>query len=530
MSSNALWILYLLIGRFFLVYVHSTCFGVVRIRITNAFRVGFILAMVSQDISFIDSCAPGTVASTISDSAGIVGNGSIDKIGNLIQNMSMLVAAFVMAFTGEWKLTLVTAITLPVFFIWFKITFGLDAKIKTKIQDIYKIASSLVEEALGSTRAIAAFNFSAKLSGKYDDYLVRVQKLGFRKGPIVVVQWNIDFLTIYCTYAPAWLYGVKLLNNGDIGSGGQIISVLLAVSPGTNATSKVAPGFDDFAQASVAAKGMFEMSDHRSEINPLAGAGERPADCKGLIDLRDVLCGINFTSGSGKSTIVGLIERWFNPTTGSIRLEGHDIADLDTRWLLRQIGLVQQEPVPFSDTIYSNVVHGLYGTAMNSMPESEKRGLVSQDSIKTFADQFIEKLPQKYNTKVGECSALLSGAQKQRIAIARSIIVNPQILLSDEAPSALDPAAQSQVKASLDNISKQPATIMIAYKLSAVHEADKIIIISKGKVVNQRTLYELLAVGAAYHQLVKAQTLHTSPAKALAQVDITADYPGCDVP
>ncbi|KAK1964343.1 P-loop containing nucleoside triphosphate hydrolase protein [Colletotrichum sublineola] len=405
MSSNALWILYLFIGRVFLVYVHSTCFGLVRIRITNAFRVGFILAMVSQDISFIDSCAPGTVASTIPDSADIVGNG-------------------------------ITAITLPVFSIWFKITFGLDAKIKTKIQDIYKTASSLVEEALGSTRAIAAFNASAKLSGKYDDYLVRAQKLGFRKGPIVVVQWSIDFLTIYCTYAPAWLY------------------VLLAVSPGTNATSKVAPGFDDFAQASVAAKGMFEMSDHRSEINPLAGAGERPADCKGLIDLRDVLCGINFTSGSGKSTIVGLIERWFNPTTGSIRLEGHDIADLDTRWLRRQIGLVQQEPVPFSDTIYSNVVHGLYGTAMNSMPESEKRALVSQDSIKTFADQFIEKLPQKYNTKVGECSALLSGAQKQRIAIARSIIVNPQILLSDEAPSALDPAAQSQVQASLDNIFK----------------------------------------------------------------------------
>ncbi|KDN61552.1 hypothetical protein CSUB01_11426 [Colletotrichum sublineola] len=376
MSSNALWILYLFIGRVFLVYVHSTCFGLVRIRITNAFRVGFILAMVSQDISFIDSCAPGTVASTIPDSADIVGNGSIDKIGNLIQNISI-----------SLTLTLVTAITLPVFSIWFKITFGLDAKIKTKIQDIYKTASSLVEEALGSTRAIAAFNASAKLSGKYDDYLVRAQKLGFRKGPIVVVQWSIDFLTIYCTYAPAWLY------------------VLLAVSPGTNATSKVAPGFDDFAQASVAAKGMFEMSDHRSEINPLAGAGERPAD----------------------------YTQW---------------------WLRRQIGLVQQEPVPFSDTIYSNVVHGLYGTAMNSMPESEKRALVSQDSIKTFADQFIEKLPQKYNTKVGECSALLSGAQKQRIAIARSIIVNPQILLSDEAPSALDPAAQSQVQASLDNIFK----------------------------------------------------------------------------
>ncbi|KAK2053089.1 hypothetical protein LY76DRAFT_650106 [Colletotrichum caudatum] len=459
MSRNALWLLYLFIGWFFLVYVNSTCFGLVGIRITRAFRIDFIRSMVSQDITFIDSCAPGTSASTISNSADMVENGSTEKVGNLIQNMSMFVAAFVVAFTREWKLTLVTATTLPVLFIGFKITFGLNAKIKAKIQEIHNTASGLVEEALGSARIIIAFNASANISRKYDDYLAKAQKLGFRKGPIIGIQWSVEFFTIYCAYALAWFYSVKILNNRDISSGGQIISVLLAVLLGTNAASNVAPRFGDFAKASVAAKGMFEMIDRKSEINPLAETGKRPADYKGLVELHDVtflypsrpsvhvLYGINLTFEDGKVTAL--------------------------------------EPVLFSDTIYNNVVHGLYGTPIDQMSKSEKRELVRQACVKAFADKFIEELPQKYDTRVGDRGALLSGGQKQR----------------------------------------QQTTIMIAHKLSTVQKADKIIVISQGKVVKQGTHHRLLALGGAYHQLVNAQKLHTGQAEeALAQVDITADH------
>ncbi|GKT93660.1 LOW QUALITY PROTEIN: ABC transporter [Colletotrichum tofieldiae] len=517
MSQNALWLLYLFIGRFFLVYIHSTCFGLVGIRITKAFRIDFIRSMIRQDISFIDNLSPGTVSSTISNSADMVENGSTEKVGSLIQNISMFIAAFAVAFTQQWKLTLVTATTLPVLFIGFKITFGLDAKIEAEILHIYNRAGGLVEEALGTIRVVTAFNVRGRLSRKYDESLAAAQKLGFRKGPIIGIQWSVEFFTIYCAYALAWFYGIKLLNDGSIAGGGQIISVLLAVLLGTSAASNVAPGFGDFAKASAAAQGMFEMIDRKSDIDPLADTGDRPPKFNSSVELRNVSFaypsrpsvpvlnnpgvrswqsyGIGWCLWVWKKYHRGLVERWFDPTSGTIHVGGHNVADLHLRWLRGQIGLVQQEPVLFRDTIYNNVVHGLYGSPMDDLPEPEKRELVRQACIQAFADDFIQELPQKYDTKVGDRGALLSGGQKQRIAIARSVISNPPILLLDEATSALDPTAERKVQASLDNVSKSRTTIMIAHKLSTVQKADKIVVLSRGEVIEQGSHQQLLDLG-----------------------------------
>jgi ATP-binding cassette, subfamily B (MDR/TAP), member 1 len=300
----------------------------------------------------------------------------------------------------------------------------------------------------------------------------------------------------------------------------------------------VAPGFGDFTRASAAAKGMFKMIDRQSKIDPLAETGERPSDSDGSVRLCDVtfaypsrptikvLQNVSLTfeadkvtalvgaSGSGKSTIVGLIERWFDPDAGSIRVGNYVVAHLNLRWLRSQIGLVQQEPVLFSDTIYNNVAHGLYSTPMNALPEDEKRELVRQACIQAYADDFIQELPDKYDTRVGDRGGLLSGGQKQRIAIARSVISNPRILLLDEATSALDPAAEKKVQAALDNVSKSRTTIMIAHKLSTVQKADKIIVLSRGEVVEEGTHQQLLGLKGTYHKLVNAQALNTKQTDA----------------
>lgn len=275
------------------------------------------------------------------------------------------------------------------------------------------------------------------------------------------------------------------------------------------------------------------MIDRQSKIDPLAGTGERPNDSGGSVRLDDVtfaypsrptvkvlqnvslafeagkVTALVGASGSGKSTIVGLIERWFDPEVGCIRVGNYGVAHLNLRWLRSQIGFVQQEPILFSDTIYNNVAHGLYNTPMNSLPEDEKRELVRQACIQAYADDFIQELPNKYNTRVGDRGGLLSGGQKQRIAIARSVISNPRILLLDEATSALDPAAEKKVQAALDNVSKSRTTIMIAHKLSTVQKADKIIVLSHGEVVEEGTHQQLLALKGAYHKLVNAQALNT---------------------
>jgi ATP-binding cassette subfamily B (MDR/TAP) protein 1 len=531
MTANALWLLYLFIGRLVLVYVHSTCFGIVGIRVTSAFRLDFIRSLIRQDVSYIDSCASGTVSSTIANNADMVENSSTEKVGSLVQNLSMFIAAFVVAFTQQWKLTFVTATTLPVLFTGYAITFGLDAKIEAQIMEICNQAAGLVQEALGSVRIVTAFDASGKLSRKYDVPLAKAQALGFRKGPVIGGQWSVEFFTTYCAYALAWYYGIKLLNRGEAGGGGQMISVLLAVLLGTTAASNVAPGFGDFAKGSAAAQGMFAIIGRKSEIDALDDTGKQPPQCDGAIELHNisfaypsrpseqVLRDVSLTfeagkmtalvgsSGSGKSTIVGLIERWFEPTTGSIYIDGHNVAGLNLGWLRGRIGLVQQEPVLFSDTIYNNVAHGLYKTPMDSLPESEKRELVRQACLQAFADNFIQQLPEKYDTKVGESGALLSGGQKQRVAIARSIISDPQILLLDEATSALDPEAESKVQASLDNVSKKRTTILIAHKLSTVQKADKIVVMNRGTIIEQGTHQQLLELKGAYHELVHSQTL-----------------------
>lgn len=280
-----------------------------------------------------------------------------------------------------------------------------------------------------------------------------------------------------------------------------------------------------------AADELFQTIDRPSAIDPLAGTGERPEECKGDVQLFDVeftypsrpdakildRLSINVpagkttalvgASGSGKSTIIGLLERWYLPTDGKITLDGKDISTLNVQWLRTQMRLVQQEPVLFSGTIFQNVVNGLIGTPYADASDEKKMELVEEACKAAYAHDFISELTDGYHTQIGERAALLSGGQKQRIAIARSIISNPKILLLDEATSALDPKAERIVQEALDNVSTGRTTIVIAHKLSTIKNAHNIIVMSKGKVVEQGTHSELIAAGGAYKRLVDAQDL-----------------------
>ncbi|OAA73276.1 ABC transporter, transmembrane domain, type 1 [Cordyceps fumosorosea ARSEF 2679] len=257
-------------------------------------------------------------------------------------------------------------------------------------------------------------------------------------------------------------------------------------------------------------------------------------------------------SGSGKSTIVGLVERWYSLNSqhvisktidktkkdsegeknnkdgqapqqsseeeddtgppielqGTVSTCGHSLDDINLKWWRSQIGLVQQEPFLFNDTIYKNVANGLVGTKWENEAEQKKKDMVRDACKEAFADEFIEKLTEGYDTPVGEGGAKLSGGQRQRIAIARAIIRQPSILILDEATSAIDVRGEKIVQAALDKASKNRTTITIAHRLSTIKKADRIVVLRQGKVVESGTHESLLEdENGLYHSLVHAQAL-----------------------
>ncbi|KAI1802800.1 P-loop containing nucleoside triphosphate hydrolase protein [Daldinia bambusicola] len=263
-------------------------------------------------------------------------------------------------------------------------------------------------------------------------------------------------------------------------------------------------------------------------------------------------------SGSGKSTIVGLIERWYtlhdqyiiakaiekdpakeaakkknaegnenqeegedeNPPAevedtgpavelkGSISTCDHELEEINLKWWRSQIGLVQQEPFLFNDTIYKNVAYGLIGSEFQNEPEERKRELVKEACKEAFADEFIDRLPDGYETMVGESGTKLSGGQRQRICIARAVIKRPKILILDEATSAIDVRGERIVQAALDKVSQGRTTITIAHRLSTIKKADTIVVLQKGKVVERGTHESLLEnESGVYYGLVHAQQL-----------------------
>jgi len=296
----------------------------------------------------------------------------------------------------------------------------------------------------------------------------------------------------------------------------------------------IAPNIQAFTTAVSAAAKIYNTIDRVSPLNPDSEEGDKLEHVKGTIDLRgvkhiypsrpsvEVIHNMNLVipagkvtalvgaSGSGKSTIVGLVERFYDPVAGHVFLDGHDVSTLNLRWLREQISLVSQEPVLFGTTIYDNVCHGLIGTEHENASEEVKRDLVVKACIMSNADGFIRTLPEGYETNVGERGFLMSGGQKQRIAIARAVVSDPKILLLDEATSALDTRSEGVVQAALDAAAQGRTTIVIAHRLSTIKSAHNIVVMDAGHIVEQGKHDELLEKKGAYYQLVEAQRIAAS--------------------
>ena len=395
---------------------------------------------------------------------------------------------------------------------------------------IYSRAAVLAQDAISSIKTIHAFGAQQKIVSRYDDFLEKAHVEGDKKSIIFGILFSTqEFLTLAATALAFW-QGFRMFQSGEIDNVGTVFTVILSVLLGSGSLMLILPQMQAITNASSAAAELFSIIDKPSLLDPLSAEGMQPDRCTGDIQIHDlcfayptrstaqVLQGLTLSipagkttalvgpSGCGKSTLVGLLERWYQPTSGQILLDGHDIAGYNTKWLRSNFRLVQQEPTLFQGTIFENVTKGLVGEQL-SLSSDAKMKLVKEACMASNAHDFIVKLPQGYDTQVGERASMLSGGQRQRIAIARSIISNPKVLLLDEATSALDPRAERVVQDALQRVSVNKTTLIIAHKLATVMAADNIAVMSNGKVIEQGTHKELLEQNGLYAAMVRAQDL-----------------------
>uniref|UniRef100_A0A8C5NRL3 ATP binding cassette subfamily B member 4 n=1 Tax=Junco hyemalis TaxID=40217 RepID=A0A8C5NRL3_JUNHY len=502
-------------------YIQTSFWTLAAGRQIKKIREKFFHAIMRQEIGWFDVNDVGELNTRLLDDVSKINDGIGDKVGLLFQALTTFVTGFIVGLIRGWKLTLVILAVSPVL--------GLSAALWAKVlsaftdkeQAAYAKAGAVAEEVLAAIRTVIAFGGQEKEIKRYHKNLEDAKRMGIRKAITANISMGAAFLLIYASYALAFWYGTTLVLTDDY-TIGKVLTVFFSVLIGAFSIGQTAPSIEAFASARGAAYAIFNIIDNEPQIDSYSEAGYKPDHIKGNLELINVyfnypsrpdveiLKGLNLKinsgqtvalvggSGCGKSTTVQLIQRFYDPKEGTVTLDGQDIKSLNIRYLREVIGVVNQEPVLFATTIAENIRYGREDVTMEEIEKATKEA---------NAYDFIMKLPNKFETVVGERGAQLSGGQKQRIAIARALVRNPKILLLDEATSALDTESESIVQAALDKAREGRTTVVVAHRLSTVRNADVIAVFEGGVIKELGNHAELLEKKGIYYKLVNMQVL-----------------------
>ncbi|KAH8682568.1 P-loop containing nucleoside triphosphate hydrolase protein [Xylariales sp. PMI_506] len=528
MVQLVLYFIYLAIGQFVASYVATLGFIYTGEHITAKIRRQYLKSCLRQNIGFYDNIGAGEVTTRITADTNLIQDGISQKVSLSITAITTFVAAFIVSFVNYWKLTLILSGT--VFALIFTVGAGSSFMLKNNIASLqaYSKSGGLAEEIITSIRSAIAFGTQDRLVNRYAKYLDSGTLYGYKMQRSLAVMVSFMWLILFLSYGLAFWQGSKYVVDGIIPLS-KLLVITMSVMIGAFALVNVMPYIQAFITAIAAVSKIANTIDRQSPLDPTSGDGEKLHQVHGDLRLENVqhfypsrpevvvmdnvsldipagkTTALVGASGSGKSTIVGLIERFYEPVGGTIYLDGHDISKLNLRWLRQQVSLVSQEPTLFATSVYQNIRYGLIGTLAEKEDEQTQRELVIEAAKKANAHDFVSCLPQGYETSVGEKGFLLSGGQKQRIAIARAIVSDPKILLLDEATSALDTKSEGVVQAALEAAAAGRTTISIAHRLSTVKNASNIVVMSEGRIVEQGTHQQLLDRKGPYFNLVSAQ-------------------------
>ncbi|WZZ57116.1 hypothetical protein YC2023_057223 [Brassica napus] len=508
---------YLSVAILFSSWLEVACWMHTGERQAAKIRKAYLRSMLSQDISLFDTeSSTGEVISAITSDILVVQDALSEKVGNFLHCMSRFTAGFAIGFASVWQISLVTLSIVPLIAVAGGIYAYVSTGLLSSVRKSYVKAGEIAEEVIGNVRTVQAFTGEEKAVKSYGEALENTYTYGRKAG----LAKGLGLGSMHCVLFLSWallVWFTSIIVHKGIANGGESFTTMLNVVIAGLSLGQAAPDISTFVRARAAAYPIFQMIERNKEVK----TGRKLGKVEGEIQFRDVtftypsrpdvvifdklnlvipagkVVALVGGSGSGKSTVISLTERFYEPTDGAVFLDGNDIRYLDLKWLRGHIGLVNQEPALFATTIRENIMYG----KDDATDEEITRAVTLSEAV-----LFINKLPDGLETQVGERGVQLSGGQKQRITISRAILKNPSILLLDEATSALDAESEKSVQKALDKVMVGRTTVVVAHRLSTVRNADIIAVVYGGNIIESGSHDELISnPDGAYSSLLRIQ-------------------------
>lgn len=467
-------------------------------------------------VSFYDKNKTGTIMSYVTNDVNALQSAMVENTIEMITEGFILIGSVVAMIYLDWRLTLFTVCTFPVV-LWFMEFFGKKIR-KTggRIQEYTADITSVLQESVASARVIKSFVREDYEVDRFDVENRANFRANMKNAQLMATLTPVVELVAAIGVTMIIWYGGNNVINGTITAGSLVAFLTYAVNI-SNPIKRLTRVIGNIQKALAAAQRVFMIIDMPEEIAESRDAKQLP-EVSGKVEFQNVsfayddkgnvITDLSFSvkpgeviaivgpSGAGKSTIANLLPRFYDVNKGDIKIDGHSVREVTLDSLREQVGIVPQETMLFNGSVYNNILYGRLDATKEEIEAAAKAA---------NAHDFIMQLTDGYETKLGDRGVNLSGGQRQRIAIARAILKNPRILILDEATSALDTESERVVQEALDRLMVGRTSFVIAHRLSTVKNADKILVLEKGNLVESGTHDELLALDGLYAHLYKIQ-------------------------